>query len=292
MRGCLIVVLSVSALIAGGCRSRQPSDASPRYTTDTTVKDIMDSIIDPQADVLWNSVATIVSATGTEERAPQTDEEWAAVRRGAVQLVEATNMLLIPGRLVARPGEKSENPRIELEPEAIHKLIADDPAKWAQLVGGLHDAALPALMAINAKDVKGLFDAGDKLEHACESCHQNYWYPPSHAPAWKVNESTLRDSSATGAVAAAPAAKRGSIKGHIRLSGTLPGNPIIRMGMDPMCANVNAGKRVVQETVAASADGSLANVFVKLQGSFPASPVPASVAARRKGIRPSVVPMT
>jgi plastocyanin len=246
----------------------------PTYRTDTTLKDIMDSVVDPQADVLWNSVATIVSATGTEERAPQTDEEWETVRRSAVQLVEATNLLLIPGRLVARHGEKSQNPRIELEPEAIQKLIADDPATWAKLVGGLHDAALPALVAINAKDVQGLFDAGDRLEHACETCHQNYWYPPSHAPAWKVNESTLLDSNATGAVAAAPAAKRGSIKGHIRLNGTLPGNPIIRMGMDPMCANMNAGKRIVQETVVASADGSLANVFVTLQGSFPASPVP------------------
>ena len=68
--------------------------------------------------------------------------------------------------------------------------------------------------------------------------------------------------------------RRGAIKGHITLGGTLPGNPIIRMGMDPMCANLNAGRRVVQETVAASRDGSLANVFVKLDGSFPPSPVP------------------
>ena len=46
------------------------------------------------------------------------------------------------------------------------------------------------------------------------------------------------------------------------------------MGMDPMCAKLNAGKRPVQEIVAATADGSLANVFVSLQGSFPATPVP------------------
>ena len=31
----------------------------------------MMSIIDPEADVLWNSVATIVSVSGTEEREPQ-----------------------------------------------------------------------------------------------------------------------------------------------------------------------------------------------------------------------------
>ena len=72
----------------------------------------------------------------------------------------------------------------------------------------------------------------------------------------------------------APAPQRGTIKGHIRLAGKAPGNPIIRMGMDPMCSQINAGKRVVQETVVASLDGSLANVFVSLQGSFPRAPLP------------------
>jgi hypothetical protein len=71
------------------------------------------------------------------------------------------------------------------------------------------------------------------------------------------------------------AISRGAIKGHVRLSGELPGNRVIRMGMDPMCAAMNKGKQVVQETVAASLDGSLANVFVRLEGSFPQTPVPA-----------------
>lgn len=44
--------------------------------------------------------------------------------------------------------------------------------------------------------------------------------------------------------------------------------------MDPMCAKLNAGNRPVQEVVVATTDGSLANVFVSLQGSFAASPVP------------------
>ncbi len=143
------------------------------------------SIVDPQADVIFNSVATIVSAAGTEERQPRTDEEWAAVRRGAVALIEATNLLLVPGRQVARPGEKSENPRIELHPETIQRLIAEDPVTWARLVGALHDAAVPALKAVDARNPQGLFDAGDSIEQACEHCHQQYWYPPGHAPAWK-----------------------------------------------------------------------------------------------------------
>jgi plastocyanin len=81
-------------------------------------------------------------------------------------------------------------------------------------------------------------------------------------------------ASGPGRTTAAQAAGRGTIKGHIRLTGKEPGNPIIRMGMDPMCARINAGKRVIQETVLASLDGSLANVFVQLEGTFPQTPVP------------------
>jgi plastocyanin len=66
----------------------------------------------------------------------------------------------------------------------------------------------------------------------------------------------------------------GTIKGHVRLMGKLPGNTVIRMGVDPKCNEMNKGKQVVQETVKAAIDGSLANVFVRLEGKFPSTPVP------------------
>ena len=91
---------------------------------------------------------------------------------------------------------------------------------------------------------------------------------------------------------AAAQAGGGRIKGHIRLSGKLPGNPVIRMGMDPMCAQINRGTQVVQETVVAAVDGSLANVFVDVQGKFPQTPVPAEpVTLDQRGciFRPRVV---
>jgi plastocyanin len=232
----------------------------------------MTSIIDPEADVLWNAVATIVSLSGTEEREPKTDDEWAAVRQSAVQLVEATNLLRIPGRHVARPGEKSENPRIELQPETIQKMIAEDPATWTRLVDRLHDAAVPALKAIDARNAKGLFDAGEHIEYACEACHQQYWYPPAEAAAWRHEPGGRLDESAPPIVRTGAG---GTIRGHIAVTGTVPGNPVIRMGMDPICAKLTAGTRPVQEIVLAGADGSLANVFVSLQGSFPATSVPA-----------------
>jgi plastocyanin len=66
----------------------------------------------------------------------------------------------------------------------------------------------------------------------------------------------------------------GTIKGRIHLTGARPGNPIIRMGMDPMCSRMNAGKRVVQEIFSTDEHGNLANVFVRLRGRFPQTPVP------------------
>jgi hypothetical protein len=186
MRRLLRLLLSAPGLVILACTIDRDPPARSDYRPTATIKDIMVSIIDPEADVLWNAVATIISATGTEEREPKTDEEWIAVRRSAIQLVEATNLLRIPGRQVARPGEKSENPRIELEPETIQKLIAEDPATWASLIDRLQDAAVPALNATNARNAKGLFDAGENLEKACEACHQHYWYPPQEAPAWKT----------------------------------------------------------------------------------------------------------
>lgn len=68
----------------------------------------------------------------------------------------------------------------------------------------------------------------------------------------------------------------GTIKGHVHLGGKVPGNSVIRMGKDPKCSEMNKGKQVIQETVKATIDGSLANVFVRLEGAFPATPVPST----------------
>jgi plastocyanin len=66
----------------------------------------------------------------------------------------------------------------------------------------------------------------------------------------------------------------GTIKGHVVLTGKAPGNPIIRMGVDPKCSALNAGHRVIQESAMVTADGSVANVFVRLDGTFPKTAVP------------------
>jgi hypothetical protein len=142
------------------------------------MKDIMDSMTDPSADYIWESVATIVTKEGTEERRPRTDEDWKKVRQAAMRLIESMNLLVMDGRKVARPGEKSENPGIELSPEAIERVMAEDRASLITLAHGLHDAVGKALVAIEAKNADALSDAGEIIDQACEKCHLKYWYPP------------------------------------------------------------------------------------------------------------------
>jgi plastocyanin len=68
----------------------------------------------------------------------------------------------------------------------------------------------------------------------------------------------------------------GTIEGHVKLAGMPPRNVPIRMGADPNCLKINAGKRVGQETVLQAADGGLGNVFVNVQGTFPQSSAPST----------------
>ena len=68
----------------------------------------------------------------------------------------------------------------------------------------------------------------------------------------------------------------GTIEGQVKLAGTPPRNAPIQMGADPNCLKINAGKRVVQETVLLAADGGLGNVFVHVQGTFPQSSAPST----------------
>ena len=154
------------------------STATADFRTTATIKDIMDSVVDPSADYIWDSVSTIVTRKGTEERRPRTDMEWKEVRRRAIALVEATNLLIMDGRKVARPGEKSENPGIELGPEEIQGLIDADHASLIKFAHGLHDAGMKALAAIDKKDADALSDSGEAIDEACEQCHLKYWYPP------------------------------------------------------------------------------------------------------------------
>jgi len=159
-----------------------PAAAQPQYQATSTIKDIMLSIVDPNADVVWLSVTTVQSSKGTVDTAPKNDEEWKKVRQGAIALTEASNLLMMPGRHVAAPGEKSETPGVELEPSEMEELNNKDRASWVMRATKLHEAGLAAVQAVDAKDPQKVFEVGEQIEQACENCHRQYWYPNEQIP--------------------------------------------------------------------------------------------------------------
>jgi hypothetical protein len=184
------VVLLTSLVLISACQkpaettaaAPAPAPPPPEYVPTATVKDLMQSVVDPNADVVWLAVTTVQSNKGTVETRPKTDEEWTKVRHGAVALMEASNLLMVPGRHVAKPGEKSETPGVELEPSEMEALINKDLAAWRKRAHGLHEAGAAAIQAIDAKDADKLFEVGEQIERACESCHSQYWYPNEKIP--------------------------------------------------------------------------------------------------------------
>jgi hypothetical protein len=174
---CIVLVSS------GAVTAAAPSaPAAPNRAVYTSIKELMDSIIDPSADVVWQAVGTVVDNKGFHDALPKTAEDWGMVRAAAVRLIEGSNLLMMPGRAAAPPGTKSEVPGVELEPAEIAALIAKNRTGFDSFALALQQVAARALRASDAKNGAMLMDAGGDMEEACEGCHQSFWYPNAANP--------------------------------------------------------------------------------------------------------------
>jgi hypothetical protein len=153
------------------------SNAADDHQVFLTIRDLMESIIDPSADTLWNAVGTVVDNEGIHEMFPKTDEEWHEPRRAAVRIIEGSNLLIMPGRESAPPGAKSEAPGAELEPPQINVLLREKRESFDAFARALQGLGMEALGAIDARNTALLLEIGARMENVCEGCHQTFWYP-------------------------------------------------------------------------------------------------------------------
>ncbi len=176
----------VSAL-AFQCTSTPAPTAPPAPSIEAaltpvlSVKELMEHIIDPTADFVFDAVGVDVSAKGSVETKPVTDDDWLRVERGALQLAESTNLLKMRRPMVPVGNEVlppvAGKPAPELPPAEIQAKIDKDRSLWNKYADGLRDAALESFKIAKARDVEGLFNAGSAIDLACENCHLEYWYP-------------------------------------------------------------------------------------------------------------------
>ena len=155
------------------------SDLKPLFS----VKELMENIIDPQSDFIFDAVAVDIGAHGVVETKPTSDDDWLKVQRATVLLAESTNLLKMP-RPVAPAGDKNDlsGPgQPELSPEQIQAKLDQDRHLWDSHVDQLRDELLKVLEIVKARDSDKLFEAGSNIDRACEACHLEYWYPGDKA---------------------------------------------------------------------------------------------------------------
>jgi len=182
---CLIALALVASASLAVAQQRAKANAAAEAVQGrklTTIKDLMDSIVDPSADVVWGAVGTVMDQDGVHDTFPKTPEEWLNVRRAAIRIIEGSNLLLMPGREAAPPGTKSETPGVELEPPEITALIKKNRRSFDAFARALQAVGFEAVRAIDAQDTAALLEIGGRMQDVCEGCHQAFWYPGAKPP--------------------------------------------------------------------------------------------------------------
>ena len=173
--------LLMSVLLLSNCAgpAAAPAATDEDLIPILSVKELMEHIVDPVADWIFDAAVIDVSEKGVVETKPLTDEDWLKVERGALILAESANLLKMRRSMVPA-GDATLNDAPggpELTPAEIEAKVQRDRAMWNRHADGLRAAALESLTIIRARNFEGLFDVGDKIDRACESCHLEYWYP-------------------------------------------------------------------------------------------------------------------
>ena len=161
-----------------------------------SVKELMEYMIDPASDYVFDSVKTLVQPNGKViEIVPKTDDDWKKLQVGAVTMLEGIYLLKVQ-RPFAPAGDVniSVGPdATELSPEQIVAKVNGDPVEWNARIEALRNVGLEVLEIVKKRNTKELWDATENLDQACESCHRAYWYPKEDSGFYRELDQKLHD---------------------------------------------------------------------------------------------------
>src|SRR5215813_10752188 len=102
LRATALAVLLGASFACSSAKSSQPPPTPPApalwgdMKPVVSVKELMEHMIDPLADNIFDSVGTEIRASGTVDRMPRTDDDWEKIRVGAVTIAEGIYLLKVP----------------------------------------------------------------------------------------------------------------------------------------------------------------------------------------------------
>jgi hypothetical protein len=135
----------VGAVCVGACGGPTP----PPFKPIADNKLLMQSVVDPNADLIWDAVKFIDTKEGSQDIRPRTDAEWTAVRNAAIIVAESGNLLMMVPR-------------------------AKDDGEWMQRAQEMINAGEEAMKAAEAKNADKLFTVGGDIYDSCSNCHRKY----------------------------------------------------------------------------------------------------------------------
>jgi hypothetical protein len=141
-------LLAFLALTACGQPADQEASASS-YRPVGDVADLMAGVVEPAAEVYWDAVGVIVDSAGEHQLAPQTEEDWLAVRAAAYTVAESGNLLMMPERAL-------------------------DQGAWITMSQALIEVGQRAIEAADARSLDAVFDMGAEMYYVCTNCHGTY----------------------------------------------------------------------------------------------------------------------
>jgi hypothetical protein len=143
----IVRVFTGAALLTALAACRGPESAgAAAYTPVATVDQVMDAIVVPSSQALFDAV---IYENGALVQAPTNNDDWFRLQMHALAVAEAGNLLMMPPR-------------------------ARDAGEWATFAHAMVMSGAAAAKAAESKDVDGLLRTGGELYRACSGCHEKY----------------------------------------------------------------------------------------------------------------------
>jgi hypothetical protein len=145
--------------------------AAPATRNPATLAQLMKGILFPSSNVIFfaqgdnpNDVPPAKDPALAVNPLASSYGKWEAVENAGLAIVEAANLLTVPGR-------KCSN----------GLPVPVNNADWPKLVQGLRDAGMVAYKAGQSKNQDKILDASDVMTTACANCHDKYREKPTLA---------------------------------------------------------------------------------------------------------------
>jgi hypothetical protein len=153
-----ITVAACAALLCA-CSQQKPKPAAQpgaeaKFNYDLPMAEMMGHVVDPAAWTYWRGSGTEVTAKGERDLSPTTEEGWAELENGAATLVEAGNLLQLPGR--------------------AREPLAD----WNKYAQQLTAKGLEAKDVAEKHDKDGVYKKGAEVYEVCTACHEQFVIQP------------------------------------------------------------------------------------------------------------------